>query len=81
MHLARTNVFLSVAPGFVGNDRGLKKPDDNQYDEKRNAPGNNIVMLSEKRSARKIRATAAVIHKTMRNRLPNSSTTSSKDEP
>ena len=49
MHLARTNVFLSVAPGFVGNDRGLKKPDDNQYDEKRNAPGNNIVMLSEKK--------------------------------
>ncbi|AMX07427.1 hypothetical protein A0R60_3171 [Enterobacter asburiae] len=53
MRLARTNVFLSVAPGFVGNDRGLKKPDNHQHDEKRNAPGNNIVMLSEKKKRQK----------------------------
>ena len=49
MRLDRTNVFLSEAPGFVGNDRGLKKPDNNQYDEKRNASGNNIIMFSEKK--------------------------------
>ncbi|MBT0647286.1 hypothetical protein KJJ93_30300, partial [Escherichia coli] len=35
--------------GFVSNDWGLKKPGNNQYDEKRNTAGNNIVMFSEKK--------------------------------